>query len=268
MASGASISLSDKAYHAVRDEILRGQLRPGTPLSRRRLARQLGMSVLPVTDALRRLEGDGLVESRARAGTRVRVPSEKDVRELYEVREALESQSARLFAERATPAQRLELRRMADEVDVLFGRLAASADDAAFRFAVHSHHVQFHMRIAEHGGCDTLKQMIERNHILILNWLFDVAGRRTPLPAHFHAELVEAVISGEPERADAAMRAHVRYGLKEVVGQLRQLKVSEWRERRPRPRAARAAPACSSLRTPSAPPAGAPAASPASRCAT
>ena len=61
------MSLSDKAYHAVRDEILRGQLRPGTPLSRRRLARQLGMSVLPVTDALRRLEGDGLVESRARA---------------------------------------------------------------------------------------------------------------------------------------------------------------------------------------------------------
>ena len=93
----------------MRDEILRGQLRPGTPLSRRRLARQLGMSVLPVTDALRRLEGDGLVESRARAGTRVRVPSEKDVRELYELREALETQSARLFAERATPAHRLEL---------------------------------------------------------------------------------------------------------------------------------------------------------------
>lgn len=50
-----------------------------------------GMSVVPVTDALRRLEGDGLLESRARAGTRVRVPTEKDVRELYELREALES---------------------------------------------------------------------------------------------------------------------------------------------------------------------------------
>ena len=45
-----AVSLADEAYLAIRDEILRGQLRPGTPLSRRRLARQLGMSVLPVSD--------------------------------------------------------------------------------------------------------------------------------------------------------------------------------------------------------------------------
>ncbi len=228
----ASVSLADRAYLALREEILRGQLRPGTPLSRRRLAHELRMSVVPVTEALQRLEGDGLVESRARAGTRVRVPSEKDVRELYEVREALETQSARLFAERATEAQRLELRRMADEVDVLFGRLSAGGDDPAFRSAVHGHHVQFHMRIAEHAGCDTLKQMIERSHILILNWLFDVTARRTPLPKHFHRELGEAVTSGDPEKADAAMRAHVRYGLQEISGQLRHLAATEWREPR------------------------------------
>ncbi len=242
MASGASVSLSDKAYHAVRDEILRGQLRPGTPLSRRRLARQLGMSVLPVTDALRRLEGDGLVESRARAGTRVRVPSEKDVRELYELREALETQSARLFAERATPANRQELVRLGKQVDVLFDRMAEDGSDPAFRFSVHSRHVELHMRIAEHAGSALLQRMIERNHVLIqrmiernhvliLNWLFDVAGRRTPLPPGFHSNLVEALISGNAERADAAMRAHVRYGVVEVAGQLSALTPEEWRER-------------------------------------
>src|ERR687898_628742 len=100
MSTSARVSLCDKAYLAIRDEILRGQLRPGTPLSRRRLARGLGMRVLPVTDALPPLEGDGLGDSRARAGTRVRVPSEKDGRELYELREALETQSARLLAQR------------------------------------------------------------------------------------------------------------------------------------------------------------------------
>jgi DNA-binding GntR family transcriptional regulator len=236
MASGASVSLSDKAYDAIRDEILRGQLRPGTPLSRRRLARQLGMSVLPVTDALRRLEGDGLVESRARAGTRVRVPSEKDVRELYELREALETQSARLFAERATPANRLELVRLGKQVDALFDRMAEDGSDPAFRFSVHSRHVELHMRIAEHAGSALLQRMIERNHVLILNWLFDVAGRRTPLPPGFHSQLVEALISGDPARADAAMRAHVRYGVVEVAGQLSALTPEEWRER---PRARR-----------------------------
>jgi DNA-binding GntR family transcriptional regulator len=227
-----TVSLASRAYLAIRERILRGQLPPGTPLSRRRLAGELRMSVIPVTEALQRLESDGLVESRARAGTRVRVPSEKDVRELYELREALETQSARLFAERATAAQCLELRRMADEVDVLFARLAAGGEDPEFRSAVHSHHVQFHMRIAEHADCDTLKRMIERSHILILNWLFDVTARRTPLPAHFHHELGLAVTSGDPERADAAMRAHVRYGLQEIAGQLRHLAASEWREPR------------------------------------
>ena len=122
------MSLSDKAYHAVRDEILRGQLRPGTPLSRRRLARQLGMSVLPVTDALRRLEGDGLVESRARAGTRVRVPSEKDVRELYELRELLEPAAAALATVRADAAERRAVQRLARLTDRPSGGFAPNRD--------------------------------------------------------------------------------------------------------------------------------------------
>jgi DNA-binding GntR family transcriptional regulator len=232
MAPRAATSLTDEAYLAIREEILRGQLGPGTPLSRRRLAQKLGMSVAPVTDALHRLEEDGLVETRARAGTRVRVPTETDVRELYELREALETQSARLFAQRASAAQRLELRRLAEQVDVLFSRLATSGDDPAFRFAVHSQHVQFHMRIAELANSRRLMQMIERNHVLILNWLFDVTGRKTALPPGFHARLSDALISGDPEKADAAMRAHVRYGFVEISGRISALAASEWRERR------------------------------------
>jgi GntR family transcriptional regulator, rspAB operon transcriptional repressor len=229
-------SLAKRAYQALREEILRGQLRPGTPLSRRRLADELRMSVIPVTEALQHLERDGLVESRPRAGTRVRVPTEQDVRELYEVREALETQSARLFTVRADDSRRQEIRRMAEQVDVLFGRLGSESEDAAFRSAVHSYHVQFHMRIAEHAGCASLKRLLERSHVLTLNWLFDVSARHTPLPARFHRDLGEAVASGDPERADAAMRAHVRYGLVEIADQVRRLAGStEWREPRSRP---------------------------------
>src|SRR5829696_8796979 len=115
--SAAAPSLADRAYLAIRDEILRGQLPPGTPVSRRRVARELGMSVLPVTEALRRLQEDGLLETRARAGTRVRVPTDADVRQLYEIREALETQAARLFAERATAADRRAIEGGARDVD-------------------------------------------------------------------------------------------------------------------------------------------------------
>jgi DNA-binding GntR family transcriptional regulator len=85
--------------------------------------------------------------------------------------------------------------------------------------------------VAEHAGSRLLKQMIERKHVLILNWLFDVTGRRTPLPPGFHARLAEALVSGDPEKADAAMRVHVRYGLLEISGQIGALGASEWRER-------------------------------------
>jgi GntR family transcriptional regulator, rspAB operon transcriptional repressor len=231
MGATPPVSLSDRAYGAIREEILRGQLRPGTPLSRRRLAQELGMSVLPVTDALRRLEVDGLVESRARAGTRVRVPSDADIHALYELREALETQSARLFARKATPAERLELKVLAGQVDAMFNRLPTS-DDPDLSFKVHSQHVRLHMFIAQHARSRLLGEMIERNHVLILNWLFDVGARRTPLPPDFHTRLANAIVSGDPHAADAAMRAHVQYGLSEIAGNFDALTASEGRERK------------------------------------
>src|SRR5688572_30950563 len=101
--SGPSESLSDQAYFSIREFILRGEFPLGSPLSRRMLARRLKMSLLPVSEALQRLEQQGLVETRQRAGTRVRMPTRRDVAEQYVIREALEAQSARLLAENGTP---------------------------------------------------------------------------------------------------------------------------------------------------------------------
>ena len=226
-------ALSDGVYIAIREQILRGRLRPGAPLARRQLAEQLGTTVAGVSEALRRLEDERLVESRGRAGARVRVYTDEDVRGLYELREALETQAARLFSQRATPAQRLELRRLAEQIDVLFSRLAGNAEDQEFRFTVHRYHVQFHLWIAEHARSPLLRQLIERHHVLILNWLFDLSGRRTPLPAKFHGRLAEALVSKDVAQADAAMRAHVRYGLTEVSGAI-SLAAKESRSRKPR----------------------------------
>src|SRR6202034_2500358 len=88
----------------VRDRIIRGELAIGQVISRRKLATELGMSFLPVTEALIRLENEGLLESRPRAGTRVKVPTRQDVEGHYVMREALETQAAMLFAERAASA--------------------------------------------------------------------------------------------------------------------------------------------------------------------
>src|SRR3954471_20056128 len=106
-------SLAAEAYGIVRHRITSGELVLGQAVSRRQLAAELGMSFLPVTEALLRLEFEGLLESRPRAGTRVRIPSPQDVEGHYLVRETLETQAAKLFASVASPAERLGLQKMA-----------------------------------------------------------------------------------------------------------------------------------------------------------
>lgn len=216
------VSFSEHAYFVIRERILKGEIPLGATVSRRKLAAELGMSLLPVAEAIRLLESDGLVETRPRVGTRVFLPGSEDIRERYEVREALESQAARLFAEKASMRDKLELERMAEHMDALFNRCASGVDnDREFLFAVHSYHLQFHLKIAECTGCKALMQTMEKNHVLIFNWLFDIAASRPPLPPRFHRDLVQALSTGSIEDADRAMRAHVRYGREFIVDSLR-----------------------------------------------
>src|SRR5919201_1039671 len=106
-------SLAAEAYAIVKRRVLRGELALGQVISRRKLAAELGMSFLPVSEALLRLEVEGLLESRPRAGTRVRIPTKEDVRGHFIVREALDVKAAVLFARVATAAERAELRKLA-----------------------------------------------------------------------------------------------------------------------------------------------------------
>lgn len=71
------------------------------------------MSFLPIADALRLLEAEGLVETRDRVGSRVRVPKSEDIEGVFTVRAALEGEVARLCAQRASKEQRAMLRGMA-----------------------------------------------------------------------------------------------------------------------------------------------------------
>jgi len=212
--NGLSGSLSQQAYELVRAAILKGELPLGAPLSRRKLAEQLGMSFLPVSEALQRLETDGLVESRPRVGTRVRVPTAQDIRGHYVIREALETQSARLYAEKASPLERRELQDMAARIDAMY------ADPKKDLFEAFSFHERLHRRIAECAGCPMLVEAIEKNHVLILNWHYNSASHFRDLPPRWHQDLIKALNSGDPMKADAKMREHVRYGMEEVLRRL------------------------------------------------
>lgn len=227
----AESSLSGRAYLLIRERILRGQLRPGEALSRRQLAEEFGMSLLPVSEALKQLESDKLVESRPRAGTRVRIPSAQEVRGRCVVREALEAQSARLCCRHASMKERLELLRMAEQLDTLYGRFQ-DENDAELQWVVHTNHFELHMRIAEYARCPELKEAIEMSHVLIYNWFFDLAAGRRTLPVGFHSLLLKAITAKDALAADEAMRQHVQYGVKETLQRMVPQPKSDWRLRR------------------------------------
>jgi len=204
-------TLSQQAYVAIRRMILRAELPPGASISRRRMAAQLGMSFLPISEALQRLEQEGLVESWPRVGTRVKIPTQTDVRGTYVIREALESQAARMFVEKASGAEKEELRRMAGSVD------AAQADPSTDFFDFFSQHERFHRRLAECAGVPALAEALIKNNILVRTWLYASVSDYREMPPHYHAGLIEVLCTGTPEEADRAMREHVRHGMDEVL---------------------------------------------------
>lgn len=204
-------SLAEQAYELIRNAILKGDLALGASLSRRKLAEQLGMSFLPVSEALQRLEMEGLVESRPRVGTRVRIPTNQDIRGHYVIREALETQSARLYAEKASPLERRELRELALQLDAMY------ADPGKDLFETFSTHERLHRRIAECTGCPMLVEAIEKSHVLILNWHYNSATHFRDLPRRWHQDLIKALNSGDVAVADAKMREHCLYGMEEVL---------------------------------------------------
>jgi DNA-binding GntR family transcriptional regulator len=95
---------SDRAYRAILDEILEGTLAPGAVLAEVEQSTRLGVSRTPVREALSRLVADGLVEPLAGRGLIVTEVSLDNIVELYELREALEEQAARLAAQRGKGA--------------------------------------------------------------------------------------------------------------------------------------------------------------------
>ncbi|HYR41683.1 MAG TPA: GntR family transcriptional regulator [Terriglobia bacterium] len=210
--SVAPSSLAAGAYEFVKQRILRGDLAMGQVISRRKIAAELGMSFLPVSEALLRLEFEGLLESRPRAGTRVRIPSREDVRGHYVVREALEVQAAMLFAVVATAEDRAELQKLAARVD------AMSVTEQSLYLPAHE---KLHRRIAEGARCPALSAAIEKTHALASTWFCMARTPSDEHPERPHSDLADILVAGDRVKAAEAMREHVNRGMENTMRRLK-----------------------------------------------
>ena len=202
---------SDRAYAALRDEILEWRLQPGTVLAEVEQAARLGISRTPLREALARLTADGLVEALPGRGLVVTAASVDSVAELFEVREALETKAAALAAERRDPAVfealREELRAsnglLADPTRHAYYDLVRRFDEAMDAAVGNPHLVSALVGL--------------RTHIARIRRLAHDNPARLAAAAAEHLLIVDAIIAGDADLARSATTVHLHRALANIV---------------------------------------------------
>lgn len=195
-------TLADVALAELREAIVSGQIPPGSPIRLQEYVERLSMSTVPIREALRFLEQKGLIERRPHRGVVVSEMSAKDLQETYEIRLDLESMAVRRAALKIGDEDHVALVALVDRYEKALRADPEMAPDV---------HTELHMAIYEFAESRWLR--------LILPTLWDNSERyrRLQMPVRGtidervaeHRELVEACASGDPDRAEEELRAHL-----------------------------------------------------------
>ncbi|ALS62761.1 GntR family transcriptional regulator [Pandoraea norimbergensis] len=199
-----SASLNATAYEALKARIVRGELRPGAPLSERALCDELAVSRTPLREALKRLANEGLVEISETRRARVARVSVDEVVNLLAVMAVLEGLSGEQACEKATDADLDELARLQVEMEAAFAR----TDHEAYFSLNQQIHLSI-LRIADNGP------LAEYFHNLNAR-LRHVRERLTPTPERWrqavdeHAEMLSLMRRRDSKRLRTLMETHLR----------------------------------------------------------
>ncbi|MGW3786529.1 GntR family transcriptional regulator [Micromonospora chokoriensis] len=200
-----SVSLVDLAVTRLTREILSGKSDPGERLVEEQLTRRLGISRAPLREALRLLAQRGLVEHVPRRGVRVATLSERDVRELYELRDVLERFAVRAGIPVGRESDLVGLRAALDRM--------VEAVRLGDRMAVAESHRAFHVALV--ALADNRQLSAVYDSILVKLQLYMAINLRReaelaqPLDGvHRHERLFEAVAGGDPEEVLTVLSAH------------------------------------------------------------
>ena len=193
----------------LREQILALELEPGAPLSRGQLQEQFGLSQTPVRDALMRLAEEGLVTVYPQYATLVSKINIQLARQTHMMRRAIEQEAVYMLAERSGSSAGARLRSANERMKKI------AAADAPGEFLLLDR--EFHRIIFEEAGVEDIWPIIRR-HSGHLDRL-----RRLNLPhvgeakvVAWHDEIIAGIEAGDPQRAEAAMKAHLSETLARV----------------------------------------------------
>jgi DNA-binding GntR family transcriptional regulator len=196
-------TLAEELRIQLADEILRGELPPGSPLDEMNLARRFHVSRTPVREAIRQLTASGLIDARAHRGAVVARPSEERLTDMFEAMAELEALCAGFAAERMTGAERRALDLVHEEMRAL----TRLGDPQRF----HEVNEAFHGAIYAGARNAHLTEMALATRARVQPFRraqFRTLGRLAQSQIE-HDRVVAAIHRGERERAAGAMRAHI-----------------------------------------------------------
>jgi DNA-binding GntR family transcriptional regulator len=204
-------SAAHTAYARVRDLIVKLDLPPGSALREADLQQQVGVGRTPLRDAFQRLAQEGMVRIYPRRAIVVAKLGLPEVRQIYEVRLAIEPAAAALAAERVSAPE-------ADALYNLEADLRAAADRSDVNTFLEADQV-FHRAIAQHAQNPLLAEYVD--HVQTLNlWLWNMyfkthRARRSDLFGH--QAIIDAVRVGDSRAASSAMYDHVVNSKKQLL---------------------------------------------------
>ena len=193
-------TLAEQISERMREDILSGRLAAGQRLSQEALAEQYRVSRVPVRDALRQLQADGLIDGSGRFAT-VAELSVQDLEELYDMRIALEPVLSRL----ATPRMRPEdIEEMGRQLAVM----EASSEPSPDWFSAHA---AFHAGLNARAGRPRMGELVSRLRDLTERYLrvYQLIAGRTSELGREHDLIHEAVLDGDAERVGAIVAEHL-----------------------------------------------------------
>ena len=202
-------SKKDLVKLALREAILSGELAPGTRLIIDDLASQLGVSPIPVREALQQLQADGYVEIQPFLGTRVTPIEAESVVEVFSLLETIEIVSSRYACLHFTEEERQSLKQMVANMDELVRTRDAEAWSQENR--------RFHQVICDHAGtrliASVLTKVLDHWDRLHRVFLKEVFADRLPEAQEEHRQILAAIEASDPDRVEAVIRKHNRNAL-------------------------------------------------------
>jgi DNA-binding GntR family transcriptional regulator len=203
-AAAAHVTKQQAVYRTLRDSILRCELPPGARLVIDDLARQFHVSIIPVREAIRQLQAEGLVLSVAHVGGTVAPISHASVVEVFTVLEGLEAVATRAAAERLTPADAAVLADLVAAMD--------RAIDGGSPSLWAEMNTRFHLAIAQIAEMPMLQEMLQRafdRWERVRRYYFsDVLIHRTRVAQAEHHAVLSQMQARDLQRLERTIRQH------------------------------------------------------------